>query len=214
MNALVIRPSPLPGAWPRLSTFAIVALAHVFIVYLLLLSPAREVIRDASALLVTLIRESPRATLEPAAPSKTHVAGLQKIQVATVPLPAVIIAADATAIAMAIATANSPERPAFPAVTMASRIEPPRFDVAYLNNPSPAYPPISRRLREQGKVWLKVRVSADGGAEQIHIHVSSGASRLDNAAIDAVRRWRFVPARRGDEAVAGWALVPINFQLS
>ena len=37
--------------------------------------------------------------------------------------------------------------------------------------------------------------------------------RLDNAAQDAVWRWKFVPARRGDEAVSAWVLVPITFNL-
>lgn len=90
-------------------------------------------------------------------------------------------------------------------------VEPPRFDLTYLDNPPPDYPRLSRRLGEQGKVILRVLVNAEGRAEQVEVHASSGHPRLDRAAVAAVRAWRFVPARRGAAAVAGWAQVPVNF---
>ena len=45
------------------------------------------------------------------------------------------------------------------------------------------------------------------------MRTSSGYERLDRAAVEAVRHWRFAPARRGTETIAAWALVPILFQL-
>lgn len=92
-------------------------------------------------------------------------------------------------------------------------IEPPRFDLAYLNNPAPAYPVFAKRAREQGVVTLRVRVDASGNVESVELQHSSGSERLDRAALAAVRQWRFVPARQGDRPVAGVAIVPINFQL-
>ena len=91
--------------------------------------------------------------------------------------------------------------------------EAPRFDVTYLNNPAPSYPTLSRRMREQGRVLLRVRVNAAGDPEEVEVSASSGSERLDRAAIDAVRRWRFVPARLGAEAIAGYAMVPVLFKL-
>jgi protein TonB len=88
-----------------------------------------------------------------------------------------------------------------------------RFDADYLDNPKPVYPHASRRLGEQGKVLLRVYVSAMGLAEKIEIKIGSGFARLDQSAHDAVSRWRFVPARRGEQAVAAWVQVPITFQL-
>jgi protein TonB len=88
-----------------------------------------------------------------------------------------------------------------------------RFDAAYLANPKPAYPPASRRLGEEGRVVLRVFVAADGLAQMVEIRQPSGFARLDAAAADAVARWRFVPARRGERAVAAWVLVPIVFNL-
>jgi protein TonB len=90
----------------------------------------------------------------------------------------------------------------------------PRFDAAYLNNPAPAYPMQSRRLNEAGRVLLRVQVSETGNATEVQLHQSSGYSRLDQAALDAVKRWRFVPARRGDVAISEWVIVPITFNLT
>jgi protein TonB len=88
-----------------------------------------------------------------------------------------------------------------------------RFDADYLHNPKPVYPALSRRQSEEGKVLLKVRVSAQGNALEVAISRSSGFPRLDSAAIDAVTHWRFVPAKRGDETVDSSVIVPITFAL-
>ncbi len=92
-------------------------------------------------------------------------------------------------------------------------VEPPRFDADYLDNPAPAYPPLSRRLGEQGKVLLRVYVEADGNASRVEIRSSSGFERLDHAAAKAVRKWRFAPARQGGNAIAAWVVVPISFSV-
>ena len=88
-----------------------------------------------------------------------------------------------------------------------------RFDAAYLHNPRPAYPPFSLRLREEGRVVLRVLVSRVGSAQRVLIARSSGYPRLDRSAQETVKGWRFVPAQRGDEATDAWVLVPINFSL-
>ncbi|MDR1999949.1 MAG: energy transducer TonB, partial [Zoogloeaceae bacterium] len=88
-----------------------------------------------------------------------------------------------------------------------------RFDVEYLANPKPVYPVASRRLGEEGKVWLRVKVSASGAPESIETKQSSGFERLDMAARNAVGNWRFIPARLGEEAIESWVVVPILFSL-
>lgn len=89
----------------------------------------------------------------------------------------------------------------------------PRFDASYLDNPAPTYPGLSRRLREEGQVLLRIFVSADGLPDKIELRQSSGFLRLDSAAQEIVQRWRFIPARLGDERVSAWVLVPISFSL-
>lgn len=108
-------------------------------------------------------------------------------------------------------TAAAP--PAPPAAPRPEPVQPPRFDADYLDNPAPAYPALSRRMGEQGRVLMRVYVHADGNAGQVEIRESSGYERLDRAARDTVARWRFVPARQGDRTVAGWVLVPVSFSL-
>ncbi|MDP1735146.1 MAG: energy transducer TonB [Sulfuritalea sp.] len=89
----------------------------------------------------------------------------------------------------------------------------PRFDADYLDNPKPPYPAISRRMGEQGRVVLRVRVDAQGLPIDVQLHASSGSERLDASALQTVRRWKFIPARLGNEPVAATVLVPIAFSL-
>ncbi|KJV25282.1 hypothetical protein VI06_19510 [Aquitalea magnusonii] len=87
------------------------------------------------------------------------------------------------------------------------------FTADYLHNPAPVYPPSSRRNGEEGRVLLRVRVSAAGQAEAVDVQHGSGFSRLDDAAREAVANWRFTPARRGAQAIASTVIVPITFRL-
>jgi len=126
--------------------------------------------------------------------------------------------ANAKAVAPAPATAAGPAQPAEPlaAHATAAPAQPllaPRFDAAYLDNPAPVYPPLSRRAREEGRVLLRVLVEASGQAAKLEVQGSSGFERLDRSALAAVARWKFVPARQGAEAVAAWVLVPLVFSL-
>lgn len=91
--------------------------------------------------------------------------------------------------------------------------QPPIFNAAYLNNPAPDYPSASRRLGEQGKVLLLVQITADGAAGSVTLQTSSGSARLDQAALEAVKKWRFVPAKRGEQAVSASVIVPVRFSI-
>lgn len=92
-------------------------------------------------------------------------------------------------------------------------IEPPKFGAAYLHNPAPTYPPLARRLGEQGRVLLRVLVSTNGDADTVDLEDSSGFSKLDEAAIKAVKKWRFVPAKRSNQPISAYVLVPVKFSL-
>lgn len=92
-------------------------------------------------------------------------------------------------------------------------VDPPRFDLTYLDNPAPRYPALSKRLGETGTVMLRVRVDETGKVQHLEVETSSGHPRLDRAALDAVRIWHFAPARRAGEAVTAWARVPLTFKL-
>ena len=119
------------------------------------------------------------------------------------------------------ATASAPESAERPAdkphaedqAASESAYVPPRFDADYLENPPPGYPLVSRRLGEQGRVLLSVRVSPQGRPERIELAGSSGHPRLDHAARAAVAGWRFMPAHRHGAAVGAWVQVPLVFRL-
>lgn len=80
----------------------------------------------------------------------------------------------------------------------------PRVDASFGGNPLPVYPTLSRRLGEQGTVSLRVLINAQGQATEIRIETSSGSARLDQAAVAAIRTWRFVPALRAGKPVSEW----------
>ncbi|MBX9849339.1 MAG: energy transducer TonB [Rhodocyclaceae bacterium] len=80
-------------------------------------------------------------------------------------------------------------------------------------NPAPDYPKVSRALGEQGRVVLKVFVNKSGEASQVSLDQSSGYPRLDEAALAAVQKWRFVPAQRNGALVAAWVYVPLVFTI-
>ena len=88
-----------------------------------------------------------------------------------------------------------------------------RYDAAYLQNPRADYPPQSQRDGEEGTVTLRVRVSAEGLPLDVSIKQSSNFPRLDRAARDVVLTWRFVPARRGQQAVESVVNVPYSFKM-
>lgn len=83
----------------------------------------------------------------------------------------------------------------------------------YLRNPKPVYPNASRRLGERGVVLLRVLVTATGEPAKVDLKKTSGYARLDESALEAVRNWKFVPARLGEKPVEAWVVVPIEFSL-
>jgi protein TonB len=90
---------------------------------------------------------------------------------------------------------------------------PASFEAGYLRNPLPRYPLAARRAGEHGTVTLRVLVTRDGLPARVDVEKSSGSTHLDRAALEAVRAWRFAPARQGAEPVESWLLVPVVFRL-
>ena len=89
----------------------------------------------------------------------------------------------------------------------------PDYKAAYLNNPRPAYPMVARRMGWQGRVILNVEVLAEGACGGVNVYRSSGHEVLDNAAMNTVKSWQFVPAKRAGRVVTQWFKVPIVFSL-
>ena len=124
-----------------------------------------------------------------------------------------VLAAVAAPPALPVAAAAPVEAAPASAPATTSRVELPSSDAQYLQNPKPAYPAISKRLGEQGKVMVRVLIGEDGRAQRAEIRQSSGYERLDQAALNTVLAWRYVPGKRGGAPEAMWFNVPINFVL-
>jgi protein TonB len=83
----------------------------------------------------------------------------------------------------------------------------------YAENPKPTYPQEARKRGYQGEVILRVEVLSDGRVGQVEVKRSSGHEILDRSALTAVKQWKFLPAKRGENTIPLWVNIPIKFQL-
>ena len=90
----------------------------------------------------------------------------------------------------------------------------PAQDLKTSNRVDPIYPPASRRAGEQGTVRLKVLVDTSGRASNVAVTQTSGFPRLDQAAVEAVRKWRFVAATDGTNKIQAYTQVAVTFKLT
>ena len=208
-------------AAPRYSGLLSAVALHLLVVALLLsYAPARSALVASAPIMVELISTpqvksapKPEPTFEIPPPPKPRPLVRRRPK----PEPKPVLTVSALVPAPVVALAQPPAPPTVPVAAATAPVlvpvSAPIFNADYLNNPSPAYPRISRRLGEQGRVMLRVRVSAQGVPEEVQLKISSGFERLDGSALEAVRRWKFVPAKRGAYPVPAWVLIPISFRL-
>lgn len=105
------------------------------------------------------------------------------------------------------------QAPASSAKTTEPSTQLPSADAAGLNNKAPVYPMLSRKRKEQGTVWLLLLVSKDGLVTELKLKKTSGFDRLDQAALQAVKKWKFQPARKEGQPIDYWYELPLKFSL-
>ena len=160
-----------------------------------------------------------KPTPVPTTPSKAAVVAPAPVPLAvadTHPTPASALApAPVAAAAAPVAAAPAGPSAAAPTVTAPSvpKLELPSSDADYLHNPKPPYPPLSKRLGEQGNVLVRTLIGADGVPQKAEIKQSSGFDRLDQAALATALRWRYVPGKRAGVPETMWFNVPFSFVL-
>ena len=108
---------------------------------------------------------------------------------------------------------TAPTAPPTPAAAPVEHVTEAHGRAGYLHNPAPRYPDAAQERNWQGRVLLKVHVLADGHADSVTVAQSSGHQILDDSAVKTVTTWLFMPAKRGDTPIDGWANVPIDFKL-
>ena len=104
------------------------------------------------------------------------------------------------------------EAPPAPAPSIAPKTIP-ASAVQYIVPPAPVYSRISAKMRESGKAMVRVFIDEAGLPRNVQLALSTGFARLDDAALAAVRNCRFKPYLENGVAVAGWAAIPIEFEL-
>lgn len=189
---------------------ALVVLAHALVLlsYTSFSSQSRSVPREMS---ISMAMPSPPQTA-PAVPKPVVKQIVKPKPVQSQPEPEPQVAApDDVPVAPSLPVESAPAQPENTSPGLPDRE--PDYHAAYLNNPIPAYPMVARRMGWQGKVILNVEVLESGLPGQIKLYQSSGRDVLDNAAMQAVRGWKFVAARQNGQMVAKWFLVPIPFIL-
>ena len=212
----------------RAAIVSAVVLLHVMGLWALqtgLLRRTVEILVPAE--LLSQIIEPPAPLVEPPPPERPARAVQQKsVEPSLPPAPQPLTIADPAPAPNAPTGVSMPQPPA-PSVTapvaatpaplaaapVPAQVELPSTDADYLNNPEPAYPPMSKRLGEQGKVVVRVLIGPDGLPQKAELRQGSGFERLDQTALATVMRWRYVPGKRGGVPEARWFNVPINFVL-
>lgn len=86
-------------------------------------------------------------------------------------------------------------------------------EVDYASNPPPVYPRLAVQKNIQGRVLIKVEISARGEPIAVEVGQSSGHTILDEAAVEAVWKWKFSPARLGRLAIPSQVKIPIQFKI-
>jgi periplasmic protein TonB len=100
-----------------------------------------------------------------------------------------------------------------PVEPLPEAVIPPNTDAHELNNPAPAYPAMSKKLKEEGIVLLKILVTKEGRVAEVSIKNSSGFKRLDDVAIKTIKRWKFNPATQAGVAIDYWYEIDFEFNL-
>jgi protein TonB len=227
------RVPPLPSAasdaltpTQRRLMLAGIAAAHMAAVYgLLQVHEVRDAVREAAPLFVDFI--APPTPPEPPAPPPPPPRPQPALKKPPPPAP-VIAAAPSPAPAPFIVPAPPPEvappEPAPPApVVIAMPPAPPApaplpkmipaSAVQYLEPPVLEYPRLSRRNGESGQVLVRVWIDTAGLPRTVQVSRSSGHPRLDEAGMAAVQKARFKPYTENGQPMAGWAVIPLNFEL-
>jgi protein TonB len=231
MNAAAAIPTVATGdalsPSQRRAMVAVVVAVHAIGVYALMqLGVVRDAVREAAPMFVAWIAPPAPPTTPPAPPPAPRPQPTQKKP----PQPTTVIAAapSPAPAAFAVPMPPAPEPvvtetpPVPPAAVVAAPAQPappaapqtiPASAVRYLEPPVLEYPRLSRRNHESGRVTVRVYIDTGGLPRTVQVSQSSGFGRLDDAAVSAVQKARFKPYTENGQPIAGWAVIPLDFNL-
>lgn len=161
----------------------------------------------------------------PAPPKQQPKPEVEKVELPTTPVPAPQPVVEQQPVPTPVMLSPAPPAPApvavqAPPAPPAPPAAPPKpaapaeggdLSAKMLSFTAPSYPMESRRAKEEGTVALSLLLGTDGRVAEISVASSSGFARLDKAALEAVRKWRWAPIMRNGEAVQVRGTVKIPF---
>jgi periplasmic protein TonB len=228
MNSFAVAVPESPASTTLVNRNALIAgsvvLFHVAAIWAFhsgLLRRAMEVVVPVQVMAEMLAPPAPE--IEPQAPApQPKVTPVKQPVITRTPTPSAapqpMAIADPTPSADAPTGTLTPQPPAPPVNSAPTAPAPPAVQLPstaadYLQNPRATYPPLSRRMGEQGLVLVRVLVGADGHPQKTELKRSSGYERLDKAALDYVMKCRYVPGKVSGMAQTMWYDAPVNYVL-
>lgn len=203
---------------PNIPAILLIILFHAILIYALM--QARQHVRHMQETQLSVVNLTPpppppAAEAPPPPPAEPlTVAPPPLVQVPVPPLPQIATTPEPVNVPTPVLAARLTGASASPAPAAApSIVQGGDLGAQMLAGKPPRYPVESRRRHEQGTVILALTLATDGGVESIEIAQSSGFARLDNAARDAVRGWRWKPLMRGGLQLRVKGIVEIPFVL-
>ncbi len=110
---------------------------------------------------------------------------------------------------------STPAPPPAPPAPPAAPVDiAPSENISYRKMRPPKYPPQAVREHHTGKCILKVLIGTDGAPKEVTVEKSSGYRELDQSAIAAAKTWMFNPGSKDGKPYEGYALIPVDFNLS
>jgi protein TonB len=209
--------SAAPRAHRRAILGAMLALHVLAIVGLMNISGVRESMVDVAPIFLAVLAPPPPAAAPgplPPPPPRNLPSPPQLALPLIAPEPSPSVSPLVAQVAAPVAPAPAVQAPEAPPPAPAPALRTiPTSAVQYLVPPVPVYSRTSARMKESGKVVVRVFIDEQGQPRDVQVSQSAGFARLDDAAVAAVKKTRFKPCIENGVAISGWAFIPIAFEL-
>jgi protein TonB len=195
---------------PNWATIIAIVALHAITLYALVKFDVIHIAEKKKPLVVELIAEPPAPPAEKPKPEPVVVEKVQPIVLAPPP----IVQTFAPPPPITVTTTPPPKQVTVAAPPPTGPVTVGNLDERLLEGSPPRYPMESRRKREQGTVVVRLLIGTDGRVSEISIAQSSGFARLDQAALQAIRGWRWQPIIREGQPVEVRGLYSMPFTLN
>ena len=196
---------------PHWASIGTILLIHVVSLYALVTFDVIHVAPKTKALVVDLIAEPPAPPAEKPEPQPVVV---EKVQPVVITPPQIVQTPTPPPPQIMVATIPPPPKPVAAPAPPAGPVSVGNLEERLLEYTPPRYPMESRRKKEQGTVMLRLLIGTDGRVADISIAQSCGFERLDQALLQAAKKWRWQPMIRNGQPVEVRGVLPFTWALT